>query len=298
VSFFHPPDIAAAPSSARSLERVYAAAAVLLVAGICGLLPRIIPEGELSVNAFAAIVIAVVACLGMIAFLFYLRRRPKALAAQRSLDEARAATLSILGVMDEAVLLADIRQEGGPLIYVNRAFERITGYSASEAIGKNCRYLQGNDRLRARSFASCFSKRVATARLRSLRDSPFKASPWRNSLASVRRKKRAGGSHPGCLSPHCNPIERNFFAIQSADNCPRSREGDPTIGGPDARKRLTSRYKNASALWPVKTRPTPRPACASGLACTKLNTYALQPLIHSFECRFGEDRGLRVSWVS
>src|SRR5579871_3758075 len=36
---------------------------------------------------------------------------------------------------------------GMPLIYVNPAFETMTGYSAREAIGKNCRYLQGSDRL-------------------------------------------------------------------------------------------------------------------------------------------------------
>lgn len=32
------------------------------------------------------------------------------------------------------------------ILYTNPAFERITGYSASEALGRNCRFLQGNDR--------------------------------------------------------------------------------------------------------------------------------------------------------
>jgi len=30
-----------------------------------------------------------------------------------------------------------------PLIYVNAGFERLTGYSADEVMGRNCRFLQG-----------------------------------------------------------------------------------------------------------------------------------------------------------
>lgn len=32
-----------------------------------------------------------------------------------------------------------------PLVYVNTGFEKMTGYSAAEVIGKNCRFLQGSD---------------------------------------------------------------------------------------------------------------------------------------------------------
>lgn len=45
-----------------------------------------------------------------------------------------------------AISIADMRLEDKPLIYVNPAFERITGYDASETVGRNCRFLQGNDR--------------------------------------------------------------------------------------------------------------------------------------------------------
>ena len=47
----------------------------------------------------------------------------------------------------EGVLIADMRLQGEPIVHVNPAFEVITGYPAAEAIGKNCRYLQGSDRL-------------------------------------------------------------------------------------------------------------------------------------------------------
>jgi PAS domain S-box-containing protein len=40
-----------------------------------------------------------------------------------------------------------MRMRGEPIVHVNPAFEAITGYPAAEAIGKNCRYLQGSDRL-------------------------------------------------------------------------------------------------------------------------------------------------------
>lgn len=47
----------------------------------------------------------------------------------------------------DGVLIADMRLRGQPIVQVNPAFEAITGYAAAEAIGKNCRYLQGSDRL-------------------------------------------------------------------------------------------------------------------------------------------------------
>jgi len=43
------------------------------------------------------------------------------------------------------IVIADARKKDTPLIFVNPAFERITGYAAEEAIGRNCRFLQGPD---------------------------------------------------------------------------------------------------------------------------------------------------------
>ncbi len=42
-----------------------------------------------------------------------------------------------------AVALVDPRQDDMPLVFVTRAFERLTGYSQDQAIGRNCRFLQG-----------------------------------------------------------------------------------------------------------------------------------------------------------
>ena len=45
-----------------------------------------------------------------------------------------------------SVIITDATQPNNPIIYVNQAFEKFTGYSASEVQGKNCRFLQGEDR--------------------------------------------------------------------------------------------------------------------------------------------------------
>ena len=45
-----------------------------------------------------------------------------------------------------SISITDPSQPDGPLVYVNPAFERTTGYAAAEVLGRNCRFLQGEDR--------------------------------------------------------------------------------------------------------------------------------------------------------
>ncbi|WP_338740339.1 PAS domain-containing protein [Haloplanus salilacus] len=50
--------------------------------------------------------------------------------------------------MDEApvgITISDPEQEDNPVVYANAAFERITGYPTEEVLGRNCRFLQGED---------------------------------------------------------------------------------------------------------------------------------------------------------
>lgn len=42
--------------------------------------------------------------------------------------------------------LVDAQADDMPIVYVNTAFEELTGYSCNEIIGRNCRFLQGDDR--------------------------------------------------------------------------------------------------------------------------------------------------------
>jgi len=51
---------------------------------------------------------------------------------QRALEEASIP-----------LTLSDPSREDNPLVYVNKAFEELTGYDAADAVGRNCRFLQG-----------------------------------------------------------------------------------------------------------------------------------------------------------
>ena len=50
-----------------------------------------------------------------------------------------------LNVAAEGITIADMRLPDQPLIYANDGFERLTGYSVDFILGKNCRFLQGED---------------------------------------------------------------------------------------------------------------------------------------------------------
>src|SRR5918993_916138 len=73
-------------------------------------------------------------------------------------DRSRQGSLSIhrqnerwlreqaLAASRAAIVITDPNEPGNTIVYANPTFERITGYSIEEAIGKNCRFLQGEDR--------------------------------------------------------------------------------------------------------------------------------------------------------
>lgn len=52
----------------------------------------------------------------------------------------------ILDSCINGVTLADPDLEDMPTVYANKAFEKMTGYSQEEIVGRNCRFLQGEDR--------------------------------------------------------------------------------------------------------------------------------------------------------
>jgi PAS domain S-box-containing protein len=61
----------------------------------------------------------------------------------QSLSPLHQVSEALLQAASIGVTIADVRTNDMPLVYVNRGFEQMTGYMASEVIGKNCRFLQG-----------------------------------------------------------------------------------------------------------------------------------------------------------
>jgi len=65
---------------------------------------------------------------------------------QRRRDlEMRTRTRAVEASVN-AVVITDNEQPDQPIVYVNPAFVRITGYPAEEVLGRNCRFLQGDNR--------------------------------------------------------------------------------------------------------------------------------------------------------
>jgi two-component system, cell cycle sensor histidine kinase and response regulator CckA len=74
-----------------------------------------------------------------------LEMRRQVLEMRRTQESLRVLS-RVIEASPTGVLIADARQPDLPLVYVNPAFEGITGHSAADVIGRNCRFLQGTDR--------------------------------------------------------------------------------------------------------------------------------------------------------
>ncbi|MBZ8180358.1 PAS domain S-box protein [Oscillatoria salina] len=60
-------------------------------------------------------------------------------------EEALRLRERAIAATNNGIIITDARKPDLPVIYVNSAFERMTGYSAREVLNKNCRFLQGSD---------------------------------------------------------------------------------------------------------------------------------------------------------
>jgi diguanylate cyclase (GGDEF)-like protein/PAS domain S-box-containing protein len=64
---------------------------------------------------------------------------------QKNSYEEAALFKRVIEAVDTGVTIADPTLDDCPLIYANKAFTDTTGYSFEESVGKNCRYLRGDN---------------------------------------------------------------------------------------------------------------------------------------------------------
>ena len=67
----------------------------------------------------------------------------------RRTDQELRLLYRAVAASSNGITISDSNLPDGPLIYVNRSFELMTGYSSEEVLGRNCRFLQGTDRNQA-----------------------------------------------------------------------------------------------------------------------------------------------------
>ncbi len=72
-------------------------------------------------------------------------RDVKTRAERRREEEALLLRDQALQASSNGIVIADMRQAEMPIVFVNPAFERITGYAEHETLNRNCRFLQGDD---------------------------------------------------------------------------------------------------------------------------------------------------------
>lgn len=113
---------------------------------------------------------------------------------RRGTADVEALVTQAVRVCSGGVSIADASTPDMPLIYVNEAFERATGYRAPEVLGRNCRFLQGPDT--SRELVQELREAVAAGRdhvsvLRNYRKdgsgwwNELRLSPVRNELGAV-----------------------------------------------------------------------------------------------------------------
>jgi len=63
----------------------------------------------------------------------------------RVLDEEYQLQVKAFDAFLQGVTITDPNKPDNPIVYANEGFTRLTGYSQAEALGKNCRFLQGKE---------------------------------------------------------------------------------------------------------------------------------------------------------
>jgi len=123
-----------------------------------------------------------------------------------------------IAASSNGIVITDAKKPDNPVIYVNPGFEQITGYSKEEIMGKNCRFLQGDDFTQSaleELRQAIKQKRACDVRLRNYRQdgtlfwNDFSISPVRDSLGTL---------------THYIGIQRDITALKQAEEALRKSE--------------------------------------------------------------------------
>ncbi len=83
---------------------------------------------------------------------------------RRGLEQQLQLLLRAIESANNGIAISDLREHDNPFVYVNPAFEQITGYSSEEVVGRNGRFLLGDDQeqLALETLKQALRKRVGT----------------------------------------------------------------------------------------------------------------------------------------
>ncbi|EGB05623.1 hypothetical protein AURANDRAFT_30588, partial [Aureococcus anophagefferens] len=65
--------------------------------------------------------------------------------APQDADEWLSSFITFAETWPACIVVSDMTIPGAPMVYVNPEFCRVTEYPREEAVGRNCRFLQGPD---------------------------------------------------------------------------------------------------------------------------------------------------------
>lgn len=138
------------------------------------------------------------------------------------------------------MLITDPRQDDNPIIFANRAFTELTGYSQNELVGRNCRLLQGPD-----------TDKAAIAKIRDA------ISEARDVSVDILNYRKDGGSFWNAL--FVSPVRDKggaviyFFASQLDFTSTKSKEAELAKARQLAEEEVSSRTAELMEALRVKT---------------------------------------------
>ncbi len=68
------------------------------------------------------------------------------ISARRAAEERLRLLEASVSASLDGITISDVKEPDNPLVYVSPGFERMTGYPVEEVLGRNCRFLQRDDR--------------------------------------------------------------------------------------------------------------------------------------------------------